>query len=203
MSAPSTPCTPPPGHWPNAATRCSRPPSRRCAGSASAPGGSARSPPPPSSCSTTSTAAPHDQQAREAVTGNGSVAAASTNADLSLQLARKRPGPDLRRSSREGLTAFGDGLLVDRVALGEIGVEQEDRLRQSAALALREACGLGLALGPRRVAHGRVERDGDQREVAPTSGLRHPAAWPQRGRRRGGPGAASTSARTGAGRVPR
>src|SRR3954468_7410823 len=131
------------------------------------------------------------------------VAAASTNADLSWQLARKRPGPDLRRSSREGLTAFGDGLLVDRVALGEIGVEQEDRLRQSAALALREACGLGLALGPRRVAHGRVERDGDQREVAPTSGLRHPAAWPQRGRRRGGPGAASTSARTGAGRVPR
>src|SRR4051812_14704558 len=73
MSAPSTPCTPPPGHWPNAATRCSRPRSRRCAGSVSAPGGSARSPPPPSSCSTTSTAAPHDQQAREAVTGNGSV----------------------------------------------------------------------------------------------------------------------------------
>src|SRR3954468_23017521 len=73
MSAPSTPCTPPPGHWPNAATRCSRSRSRRCAGSVSAPGGSARSPPPPSSCSTTSTAAPHDQQAREAVTGNGSL----------------------------------------------------------------------------------------------------------------------------------
>src|SRR3954463_1072918 len=62
MSAPSTLCTPPPGHWPSAATRCSRSRSRRCAGSASAPGGSARSPPPPSSCSTTSTAAPHDQQ---------------------------------------------------------------------------------------------------------------------------------------------
>src|SRR3954467_14313096 len=73
MSAPSTPCTPPPGHWPSAATRCSRSRSRRCAGSVSAPGGSARSPPPPSSCSTTSTAAPHDQQAREAATGNGSV----------------------------------------------------------------------------------------------------------------------------------
>src|SRR4051794_31183494 len=73
MSAPSTPCTPPPGHWPSAATRCSRSRSRRCAGSVSAPGGSARSSPPPSSCSTTSTAAPHDQQAREAVTGNGSV----------------------------------------------------------------------------------------------------------------------------------
>src|SRR4051812_42323055 len=73
MSAPSTPCTPPPGHWPSAATRCSRSRSRRCAGSVSAPGGSARSPPPPSSCSTTSTAAPHDQQAREAVTGNGSL----------------------------------------------------------------------------------------------------------------------------------
>src|SRR3954451_17312475 len=73
MSAPSTPCTPPPGHWPSAATRCSRSHSRRCAGSVSAPGGSARSPPPPSSCSTTSTAAPHDQQAREAATGNGSM----------------------------------------------------------------------------------------------------------------------------------
>src|SRR3954468_14217383 len=73
MSAPSTPCTPPPGHWPSAATRCSRSRSRRCVGSVSAPGGSARSPPPPSSCSTISTAAPHDQQAREAVTGNGSM----------------------------------------------------------------------------------------------------------------------------------
>src|SRR3954465_15011350 len=73
MSAPSTPCTPPPGHWPSAATRCSRSRSRPCVGSVSAPGGSARSSPPPSSCSTTSTAAPHDQQAREAVTGNGSL----------------------------------------------------------------------------------------------------------------------------------
>src|SRR4051794_27318430 len=65
----------PPGRWPSAATRCSKSPSRRCAGSASAPGGSARSPPPRSSCSTASTAAPHDQQAHEAATGNGSLAA--------------------------------------------------------------------------------------------------------------------------------
>src|SRR3954468_11778026 len=36
MSAPSTPCTPPPGHWPSAATRCSRSRSRRRAGSVSA-----------------------------------------------------------------------------------------------------------------------------------------------------------------------
>src|SRR3954471_9147996 len=64
ISAPSTCCTRPPARRPNAATPCSRPPSRPCAESASAPGGSARSPPPPSSYSTTSTAAPHDQQAR-------------------------------------------------------------------------------------------------------------------------------------------
>src|SRR5919205_728344 len=72
-SAPSTCCTRPPGPRPNAATPCSRRPSRRCAGSASAPGGSGRSPPPPSSCSTKNTAAPHDQRASRAVTGNGSV----------------------------------------------------------------------------------------------------------------------------------
>jgi hypothetical protein len=41
-SAPSTCCTPPPVPRPNAATPCSRRPSRRCAGSASAPGASAR-----------------------------------------------------------------------------------------------------------------------------------------------------------------
>jgi hypothetical protein len=58
---------------PNAATPCSRPPSRRCAGSASAPGASAPSPPPPSSCSTTCTTARHDQHAVGAVTGNGSI----------------------------------------------------------------------------------------------------------------------------------
>src|SRR4051812_21514848 len=63
----------PPERWPNAATRCSRPPSRRCAGSACARGGSARSPPPPSSCSTRNTPAPHDQQVPHAVTGNGSM----------------------------------------------------------------------------------------------------------------------------------
>jgi DDE superfamily endonuclease len=40
---------------PSAATRCLRPPSRHCAGSASASGASAPSPPPPSSCSTIST----------------------------------------------------------------------------------------------------------------------------------------------------
>src|SRR3954453_3271418 len=63
----------PPAPRPNAATPCSRPPSRRCAGSVSVPGASARSPPPPSFCCTTSTAAPHDQQASGAVTGNGSL----------------------------------------------------------------------------------------------------------------------------------
>src|SRR4051795_13501658 len=73
MSAVSTHCTRPPVRWPSGATRCSRPPSRPCVGSACAPGGSARSPPPPWFCSTTSTAAPHDQQAREAATGNGSL----------------------------------------------------------------------------------------------------------------------------------
>src|SRR4051812_48984705 len=74
MNARSTRCTPPPGRWPSGAIRCSRPPSRRCVGSACAPGESARSPPPPSCCCTTSTAAPHDQQTGRAVTGNGSVA---------------------------------------------------------------------------------------------------------------------------------
>src|SRR5919202_3870305 len=72
-SAPSTCCTRPSGPRPNAATPCSRRPSRRCGGSAFAPGGSGRSPPPPSSCSTKNTAAPHDQRASRAVTGNGSV----------------------------------------------------------------------------------------------------------------------------------
>src|SRR3954452_20957996 len=62
----------PPGPRPNAATACSRPPSKHCAGSVSAPGASARSPPPPSSCSTVSTTAAHDQQGRKAATGNGS-----------------------------------------------------------------------------------------------------------------------------------
>src|SRR4051794_21148390 len=73
MSVASTRYTRPLGRWPSAATPCSRPPSRRCAGSACARGGSARSPPPPSCCSTTSTAAPYDQQAGQLVTGNGSV----------------------------------------------------------------------------------------------------------------------------------
>src|SRR5918998_683258 len=62
MSAPSTCCTRPSALRPNAATPCSRPPSRRCAGSASVPGASARSPPQPSSCGTISTTAPHDHQ---------------------------------------------------------------------------------------------------------------------------------------------
>ena len=48
------------------------PPSRRCAGSASAPGALATSPPPPSACCITSTAGPHDHQTG-AVTGNGSI----------------------------------------------------------------------------------------------------------------------------------
>jgi hypothetical protein len=51
-----------PGPRPNGATRCSRRPSRRCVGSACAPGASALSPPPPSSCSTTCTTGPHDRQ---------------------------------------------------------------------------------------------------------------------------------------------
>src|SRR4051794_3710765 len=71
----------PPERWPNAATRCSRPPSRRCVGSACAPGGSARSLPPPSSCSTSSMATPHDQQVVRTATGNGS-------------LDRQQSGPD-------------------------------------------------------------------------------------------------------------
>src|SRR3954470_15217115 len=65
----------PPALRPNAATPCSRPPSRRCAGSDSAPGASARSPPPPSSCCTISTTAPHDHRPAPAVTRNGSVTA--------------------------------------------------------------------------------------------------------------------------------
>jgi hypothetical protein len=52
----------------------SRPPSKRCAGSASAPGASAPSLLPPSFCSTTSTAAPHDQHTDRAITGKGSLA---------------------------------------------------------------------------------------------------------------------------------
>src|SRR3954454_17491906 len=67
-------CTRPPGRWPSAATHCSRPPSRPCDRSSSAPGASARSPPPPWSCSTTSMAAPHDQQDAQTATGNGSMA---------------------------------------------------------------------------------------------------------------------------------
>jgi hypothetical protein len=66
-------CTRPPGPRPNAATPCSRPPSRPCAGSASAPGASAPSPPPPSSCFTTSTTGPHDHREGRASTGNGSL----------------------------------------------------------------------------------------------------------------------------------
>src|SRR3954451_4234722 len=73
MSAPSTPCTRPPGRSLSAATPCLRRRSRLCAEPACAPGGSARSPPPRWSCSTASTAAPHDQQAPEAVTDKGSV----------------------------------------------------------------------------------------------------------------------------------
>src|SRR3954468_16361597 len=73
-------CMRPPGRWPSAATRYSRPPSRPCVGSASAPGASARSPPPPRSCSTTSMAAPHDQQDAQTATGNGSLNAMKTGA---------------------------------------------------------------------------------------------------------------------------
>src|SRR3954452_5912307 len=76
MSAASTCCTPRSGLPPNAATPCSRPASRRCAGSVSAPGASAPSPPPPWSCSTTCTTARHDQHAVGAVTGNGSLSKA-------------------------------------------------------------------------------------------------------------------------------
>src|SRR4051794_5516725 len=68
-SARSTCCTRPPALRPNAAIPCSRPPSRRCAGSASALGGSAPSPPPPSCSSTTSTAGRHDHRPRRALLG--------------------------------------------------------------------------------------------------------------------------------------
>jgi hypothetical protein len=50
-----------------------RPPSRRCAESASARGASAQSPPPPLSCCTISTTGPHDHRPGRAVTGNGSM----------------------------------------------------------------------------------------------------------------------------------
>src|SRR3954467_738548 len=73
MSAASTCCTPRSVLRPNAATRCSRPPSRRCAGSACARGASARSPPPPWSCFTTCTTAQHDQRAGRVATGKGSL----------------------------------------------------------------------------------------------------------------------------------
>src|SRR3954447_18965477 len=63
----------PPARWLSAATHCSRPPSKLCAGSACAPGASARSPPPPSFCSTTSMAEPHDHRPDVAATGNSSV----------------------------------------------------------------------------------------------------------------------------------
>src|SRR3954470_16166213 len=101
-SAPSTCCTRPPGPRPNAATPCSRPPSRRCAESASAPGASAPSPPPPSSCSTVSTTAAHDQQASGAVTGNGSVAPPCRAFDTGL---RPGPFPDRAASLLPGLLA--------------------------------------------------------------------------------------------------
>jgi hypothetical protein len=47
--------------WANAPTRCSRPPTRPCAGTAAARGASATSSQPRWSCSTTNTSAPHDQ----------------------------------------------------------------------------------------------------------------------------------------------
>src|ERR687889_177435 len=80
ISAPST-CTRPPAPRPNAATRCSRPPSRRCAGSASAPGASARSPPPPLSSSIASTAGRHDHRPGPATTEKGSM---DVNAPIAL-----------------------------------------------------------------------------------------------------------------------
>src|SRR3954452_1205111 len=124
MSAPSTPCTPPPGHWPSAATRCSRSRSRRCAGSVSAPGGSARSPPPPSSCSTTSTAAPHDQQAREAVTGNGSLGAADDAGVAGDDEGSGAPAEDLQAPAGcgDGLAGAAGGVQV--AAGADVGLDQ-------------------------------------------------------------------------------
>jgi DDE superfamily endonuclease len=72
-------CTPRSARRPNAATPCSRPPSRHCARSPSAPGASAPSPPPPSSCFTTCTTGPHDQPSCRPVTGNGSLIRASAD----------------------------------------------------------------------------------------------------------------------------
>jgi DDE superfamily endonuclease len=71
-SAPSTPCTRPPEHWPNVETPCSRPPSKDYAGSPCAQGGSARSPPRHWSCYTTNTTAPHDHPGKPAPTDKGS-----------------------------------------------------------------------------------------------------------------------------------
>src|SRR3954470_253756 len=111
MSAVSTRCTRPSVRWLSGATRCSRPPSRRCVGSACAPGGSARSPPPPWFCSTTSTAAPHDQQAREAATGNGS-----------LDPKRRRAGRPFTgrvRVDRPNWLVFLPGLLPFYISVGQ------------------------------------------------------------------------------------
>src|ERR687886_787846 len=127
-SAPSTCCTRPPGPRPNAATPCSRRPSRRCAGSASAPGGSGRSPPPPSSCSTTNTAAPHDQRASRAVTGNGSQAQGSF-AQGSGQL---DPGDQVGGEGRDQDVREA----VDQVVLNGTSKVGLNVLRQSMAIAL-------------------------------------------------------------------
>jgi hypothetical protein len=75
---------------PNAGTPCSRPPSRRCAGSASVRGASARSPPPLSCCSTVSTAAPHDQQVPKPLLG----------------MAQSPPRPDSAAMARDCTPAF-------------------------------------------------------------------------------------------------
>ncbi len=58
----------------NALTPCSRPPSKRCATSASAPGRSEGSSRPPSCCDTSNTTGPPDHPTQQAVTQKGSVA---------------------------------------------------------------------------------------------------------------------------------
>src|SRR3954447_11020291 len=114
----------PPGPRPNAATACSRPPSRHCAGSASAPGASARSPPPPSSCCTTSTAAAHDQQGRKAATGNGNLAVSRLGASFGavtlvpMTAALAAPVPAVRPAPLDRLPGTADDDPFLRLAAG-------------------------------------------------------------------------------------
>lgn len=137
-SAPSTPCIPPPGRWPNEGTRCSRPPSKPCAGSVSAPGGSARSPLRRWSCSITSTDERPDQLARpitywERLTGTGPAhRRRGPRPGLGVpartacrRAARRRRTPGALRCPRQRHRARTDG------ALGRCPISRPIRLTRS------------------------------------------------------------------------